>query len=99
MLEKAEKNSKIEVERDDSDNEAQIEIQKKYNDISEYPKDLQRNQIYCDKEKECVLVPIFGFHVAFHISTIKSVSKSDEEHATLLRLNFFYPTGSAGFSR
>lgn len=99
MLDKAAKNSKLEVGREESDDEAQIEILKKYEDTSKYPLDLKRNQIYCDKDKECVLLPIFGYHVPFHISTIKSVSKSDEEHATLLRLNFFYPTSSAGFSR
>eukprot|EP00924_Labyrinthula_sp_SR-Ha-C_P014349 maker-scaffold_20-snap-gene-3.40-mRNA-1 protein AED:0.12 eAED:0.00 QI:66/1/0.66/1/0.5/0.33/3/132/1068 len=74
-----------------------IELKRKFATASKYPKQLDRtnrNQVYCDMDSECVFVPIFGYHVPFHITSIKSVSKSDEERATLLRLNFFYPTNS-----
>lgn len=74
-------------------------IERKYKTTREYPSNLKKNQIFCDVQREVVFVPIFGYHVPFHISTIKTVSKVDEELATLLRINFFYPTGSSGFSK
>lgn len=99
MASRALERSGVEVTHDESDSEEQIEIKKRYNATEEYPSEMKRNQIYCDKDKECVLLPLFGYHVPFHISCIKSVSKSDEENSTFLRLNLFYPTGSAGYSR
>ena len=50
--------------------------------------------MYTDFKTECVFLPIGGYHVPFHISTIKSVSIKDEEDATFLRINLYIPTGS-----
>ncbi|GBG27947.1 FACT complex subunit SPT16 [Hondaea fermentalgiana] len=65
----------------------------------EYPRGLERNQIYCDRENEAVFVPVGGFHIPFHISAIKSVTKLDEELDTILRLNFFFPTSGHTFAK
>ena len=43
-----------------------------------------------------MLVPLFGTHVPFHISTIKSVAKAEEGHKFFLRLNFFSPNQALG---
>ena len=50
-------------------------------------KKLPANRIFVDQEKECILLPIFGVLVPFHISMIKSVSKNDDS----LRINFTTP--------
>ena len=46
-----------------------------------------------DGKNECVILPIFGLPVPFHISTIKNVSKSEEGEFIYLRINFNAPTG------
>jgi len=45
---------------------------------------------------ECVLVPINGNPVPFHISTIKNVVQPDPDKATYLRLNFHSGGGTLG---
>ena len=44
----------------------------------EFPEELRPCQTYVDKKRECVFIPINGVHVPFHISTIRTVQKSDE---------------------
>jgi nucleosome binding factor SPN SPT16 subunit len=63
---------------------------------SEFPSDLRPCQLFVDRKTETLLVPIAGMHVPFHISTIKSVSKSEEGPVTFLRLNFYAPGVSHG---
>jgi len=65
-----------------------------YRSTSDYPKGTRPNQIVVDKARDCVLVPLLGTLVPFHISTIKGCSKSEEGHKSLLRLNF-YSAGAA----
>mmetsp|Transcript_2075 Transcript_2075/g.3411 ORF Transcript_2075/g.3411 Transcript_2075/m.3411 type:complete len:1085 (-) Transcript_2075:47-3301(-) len=87
-------------DEDDDDEELSANIVKVYPKGSrEYPRELIRNQIYCDKEREAVLLPIGGFHVPFHISSIKSVLKDNEKAATVVRIKFHYPTGGHTFNR
>ncbi|KAF0682668.1 Aste57867_25227 [Aphanomyces stellatus] len=65
-----------------------------YNHSSRYP-ELKPRQVAVDMRAEAVIVPINGIPVPFHISTIKNVSKSEEDKATYLRINFFCP-GAGG---
>ena len=74
--------------------EEDTKIVKAFDSTREYPHDLVRNKMYTDFKTECVFLPIGGYHVPFHISTIKSVSIKDEEDATFLRINLYIPTGS-----
>ncbi|KYQ92358.1 FACT complex subunit SPT16 [Tieghemostelium lacteum] len=60
-----------------------------YPNISSYPLNAVKNKIIVDGKKECVLLPIHGYIVPFHISTIKNASKYDE----FIRINFNHPSG------
>ncbi|EFA86784.1 FACT complex subunit SPT16 [Heterostelium album PN500] len=53
-----------------------------------YPSDVVKNKITIDMNKESILLPIYGYIVPFHISTIKNVSKTEE----YLRINFNTPS-------
>ena len=79
---------------------AEKETIQSYRSTQDFPRHVDgahgRHQIFVDMEAEAVLLPINGRPVPFHISTIKSVSKSEEERATYLRLNFFTPAQSFG---
>ena len=56
----------------------------------EFPRELIPNQVFVDRTRECVMLPICGAHVPFHISTIKNVAPPDaEQDVTFLRINFF----------
>ncbi|KDO29493.1 hypothetical protein SPRG_06033 [Saprolegnia parasitica CBS 223.65] len=61
-----------------------------YKHPSQYP-ELRPRQVSVDMRHEAVIVPINGVAVPFHISTIKNVSKSEEDKATYLRINFHCP--------
>ena len=49
-----------------------------------------------DRKNESILLPIYGFAVPFHISTLKNISKSDEGEFVYLRFNFSTPGQSSG---
>ncbi len=74
--------------------ESNVQIVQAFNNSSAYPKDLKANQIYTDQQNECVFLPIGGYHVPFHITCIKNVSKHDEDKAAFLRINFHFPATS-----
>ena len=97
MIKKAEEAQKKIAGADreeDEDDEEKNKLVKAFATTKNYPSDLVRNKIYCDFKSECVFLPIGGYHVPFHISTIKSATKKEEDTATFLRINFFIPTGS-----
>ena len=48
-------------------------------------------KIVIDKKNESVILPIAGYSVPFHISTIKNVAKNDEGDYSFLRINFVTP--------
>lgn len=54
-----------------------------------YPPNVQPNQVKVDMASQCVLLPVFGNPIPFHISTIKNVVLPDPDNATLLRINFY----------
>eukprot|EP00535_Pseudo-nitzschia_heimii_P005464 CAMPEP_0197184124 /NCGR_PEP_ID=MMETSP1423-20130617/9230_1 /TAXON_ID=476441 /ORGANISM="Pseudo-nitzschia heimii, Strain UNC1101" /LENGTH=1058 /DNA_ID=CAMNT_0042634865 /DNA_START=170 /DNA_END=3342 /DNA_ORIENTATION=+ len=55
----------------------------------DYPPNVQPNQVKVDMANQCVLLPVFGNPIPFHISTIKNVVLPDPDNATLLRINFY----------
>lgn len=67
-----------------------------YKGPKDYPSELRERQVMVDMRAECVILPINGVPVPFHISTIKNVSKSEEDKATYLRINFYVPGTSLG---
>eukprot|EP01102_Stenamoeba_stenopodia_P008460 TRINITY_DN2431_c0_g1_i1.p1 TRINITY_DN2431_c0_g1~~TRINITY_DN2431_c0_g1_i1.p1 ORF type:complete len:1068 (+),score=305.24 TRINITY_DN2431_c0_g1_i1:257-3460(+) len=58
-----------------------------YDSIENFPVEANPNKIFVDAKREAVLLPIFGTHVPFHISTIRKVSKTEKD----LRITFLYP--------
>ena len=83
--------SKGDDEGDDIDNAPAIVG---YRNTSDYPKGTPSNRIIVDKQRDCILIPLLGTLVPFHISTIKSVIKSEEGAKSLLRINF-HSSGAA----
>ncbi|GMI35190.1 hypothetical protein TeGR_g3113, partial [Tetraparma gracilis] len=70
----------------EEDEEAQ-ELQV-YNKTEEMPSTVLPNQVKVDMAAECVILPIAGNPIPFHISTVKNVVLPDPDRATYLRLNF-----------
>lgn len=64
-----------------------------YKTVSSFPKQARSrpNQLYVDMANEAIIVPVFKQLVPFHISTIRSVNKSEEGNETVLRINFATP--------
>ncbi|KAG5457858.1 MAG: FACT complex subunit-domain-containing protein, partial [Olpidium bornovanus] len=60
------------------------------------PNEVRDLQIVVDHKNESVVLPIYGIPVPFHISTLKTTSKSDEGDYVYLRLNFVTPGQGAG---
>jgi nucleosome binding factor SPN SPT16 subunit len=72
--------------------EDQAEELSAYKRTKDYPDSVQPNQVKVDMASQCVILPICGNPVPFHISTIKNVVLPDPDitdNATLLRLNFY----------
>lgn len=63
-----------------------------YRSKEEYPRDIAPNRLKVDLEKECLLLPINGQLVPFHISTIKSMTQPDPD----MRINFYIPGAALG---
>lgn len=73
----------------DDDEKEQVEELEAYKRARDYPDNVQPNQVRVDMANQCVLLPICGIPVPFHISTIKNVVMPDADGATLLRINFY----------
>jgi nucleosome binding factor SPN SPT16 subunit len=65
-----------------------------YRTPAEYPRDIVSTKLKVDLDKEALIVPINGQPVAFHVSTIKSITMPDPDKATYLRINFYTSAGS-----
>ena len=76
--------------------EEEVNELKVYNSTLEYPRDVNPTQVRVDLERECLLVPINGQPVPFHISTIKNVTMPEPDRATYLRINFYIPGSALG---
>ena len=55
------------------------------------PRETVKHKIMVDTRNECVLLPVCGQVVPFHISTLKNISKNDESDYVYLRFNFITP--------
>lgn len=53
-------------------------------------------QIVVDVQRNTVVLPIYGYAVPYHISTIKNVTKTEEAEHIVLRINFQSPGQIAG---
>ncbi len=60
-----------------------------YKDTKNLPDSVLPNQVKVDMANECVILPICGNPVPFHISTIKNVVLPDPDSAAYLRINFY----------
>jgi nucleosome binding factor SPN SPT16 subunit len=60
-----------------------------YKRTRDYPDNIQPNQVKVDMANQCIILPICGNPVPFHISTIKNIVMPDDDTATLLRINFY----------
>lgn len=68
-----------------------------YSKLDAMPSSLRRARVVVDKDARVVLLPIWGTHIPFHVSTIKSVSKNDEEGGhSFMRINFYSSGASNG---
>jgi len=86
LREIARENMKNRGKKDEEDLAEELET---YKNTKEYPSNVQPNQVKVDMASQCILLPLFGNPVPFHISTIKNVVLPDPDNATLLRINFY----------
>lgn len=73
----------------DGDEKDAVEELEAYKRTRDYPDNVQPNQVKVDMASQCVILPICGNPIPFHISTIKNVVMPDADGATLLRINFY----------
>jgi nucleosome binding factor SPN SPT16 subunit len=73
----------------DGDDRDAVEELEAYKRTRDYPDNVQPNQVKVDMASQCVILPICGNPIPFHISTIKNVVLPDADGATLLRINFY----------
>lgn len=72
---------------DDAEEKAEeVECYKRTRD---YPDNVMPNQVKVDMASQCVILPVCGNPIPFHISTIKNVVMPEGDNATLLRINFY----------
>ncbi|KAL1917850.1 uncharacterized protein VTP21DRAFT_3684 [Calcarisporiella thermophila] len=67
-----------------------------YKTDAKLPKEVKGLKIVVDTKAETILLPIYGMAVPFHISTLKNISKNDENEFVYLRLNFQTPGQASG---
>ena len=60
-----------------------------YKRTRDYPDNVLPNQVKVDMTNQCVLLPVGGNPVPFHISTIKGVNIQPDGSVTYLRINFY----------
>ncbi|KAL7551444.1 hypothetical protein ACHAWF_016787 [Thalassiosira exigua] len=60
-----------------------------YKGTKNLPDNVLPNQVKVDMANQCVILPICGNPVPFHISTIKNVVLPDPDSAAYLRINFY----------
>jgi nucleosome binding factor SPN SPT16 subunit len=73
-------------ENGESDLAEELETYKRTRD---YPDSVLPNQVKVDMANQCIILPVCGVPVPFHISTIKNVVMPEGDNATLLRINFY----------
>ena len=71
------------------DEEKQAEELDAYKRTQDYPENVPPNQVKVDMANQCVILPVCGNPIPFHISTIKNVVMPEGDNAALLRINFY----------
>nr|ODN93073.1 FACT complex subunit SPT16 [Cryptococcus depauperatus CBS 7841] len=80
-------------------NGTQQKIVKRYESYrreEQLPRGVEDRRIYVDEQRQSVVLPINGYAVPYHISTIKNVTKNEESSHVILRINFQSPGQIAG---
>lgn len=80
-------------------NGAQQKVVKRYESYrreEQLPRAVEDRRIYVDEQRQSVVLPINGYAVPYHISTIKNVTKTEESNHMVLRINFQSPGQIAG---
>lgn len=72
-----------------SDDSEKVEELNAYKRTKDYPDNVLPNQVKVDMMNQCVILPVCGNPIPFHISTIKNVVLPDPDAATYLRINFY----------
>ncbi|KAF8468318.1 FACT complex subunit-domain-containing protein [Kalaharituber pfeilii] len=67
-----------------------------YKRENQLPTSVSDIKIVVDTKNQSIIVPIMGRPVPFHISTLKNVSKNEEDNFTYLRINFLSPGQGVG---
>jgi nucleosome binding factor SPN SPT16 subunit len=67
-----------------------------YRREEQLPRSIEDRRIHVDETRQSVILPIYGYAVPFHISTIKNVTKTDATDHMVLRINFQTPGQIAG---
>lgn len=80
----------------ETDDKAVFRKFESYRKDAALPKAVSDLRILVDRRAETIILPIYGQAVPFHISTLKNVSKSDEQDFVLLRFNFITPGVATG---
>lgn len=86
--------AKLDKTDDGEDEKNRVDELKTYGRTSDYPDNVQPNQVKVDMVNQCVILPICGNSIPFHISTIKNIVMPEDDNAKLLRINF-YSAGQA----
>ena len=86
LRELARANSKNSGKDGESDKPEELET---YRRTKDYPDNVLPNQVKVDMANQCVILPVCGNPIPFHISTIKNVVLPDPDNATYLRINFY----------
>jgi len=60
-----------------------------YSRTTAYPDQVLPNQVKVDMANKCVLLPIGGNPIPFHISTVKAAVIQQPDNVTYLRINFY----------
>jgi len=86
LREIARENSRGKGKEKESDKCEELQV---YNSPKDFPDNVLPNQVKVDMASKCVILPICGNPVPFHISTIKNVVLPEADAATYLRINFY----------
>eukprot|EP00835_Amoeboradix_gromovi_P004323 NODE_330_length_10876_cov_0.359840.p1 type:complete len:826 gc:universal NODE_330_length_10876_cov_0.359840:5183-7660(+) len=75
----------------EQENEFKVKKFDAYRKDYQLPRETVKHKIMVDVRNECILLPICGQVVPFHITTLKNLSKNDESEYVYLRFNFITP--------
>jgi nucleosome binding factor SPN SPT16 subunit len=77
-------------------NEKAVKKFESYRREEQLPRHVEDKRIYVDETRQSVVLPVYGYAVPFHISTIKNVIKTEGTDHMVLRINFQTPGQIAG---